>query len=826
MTRARWTVERIRALADDAPPLADLLPWRWVEDDHVPLHVLADGSLGLAWELAPADVELAEAGDRLRARTAVEHFLHQLPPNVAFQVIVTAVPGADEAVRRWRLARLPSPLAERVVRARERHLAALAHDPTFAVKTLGYWLTLRWWPPYRRGLPRTGLLPWESLRRARALKREAGEHLTRLVEAVRTLAAALGVEAAPVGADRFLALAWRLLNPDSPGAPPPADRRRPLHEQATESDAVFRPDGFRIGGLEGSVVVVHRLPEQTWPGMLSLGREPGEPSPLLTQAGWGWVAVCGTVLDAVRAQASVERKRQLAWTQRFGLLGSTRVEAERIYQELGEVIDQAFSAGLRLCTATFLVVQVDRAERVPQRTSATLDALARLGCRAQAERSIALPLWLASLPFGYDPLLDPRARRARRLLSRNLADLLPLYGGWRGTATPAQLFLSREGAPLYFDPFDSPVGAHIAMSGITGSGKSFTAIDLILQQLSLGADVVVLDKGDSYRRLAELMGGRYLALDPATMPTFNPCYGPGDDEHQRFVVNLLAEMASRGLERFTLDPEMDGVLASAVAAAWARAGEGREVVLSDIAARLEDAAVDAAGLGARLRRMLFPFLRGGQAGRYFDGPNGFRLEPGLTVIELKDLEKDPALQRVVMMVLLYLITTFFRERPRDCRKFLVVDEAWALVKSEYAARILELVARTYRKLGTCGVFISQFLSDFDGPAGRAIVDNCPNRIFLRQELDTLRRLQAVLGFSDVQVQALASATSVVGRYAEALVVTPAGRRLVRIVPDRATYWVATTHPADLGRWQRALEEAGGRPDVAFDTLLASEVHAP
>lgn len=245
--------------------------------------------------------------------------------------------------------------------------------------------------------------------------------------------------------------------------------------------------------------------------------------------------------------------------------------------------------------------------------------------------------------------------------------------------------------------------------------------------------------------------------------------------------------------------------------------------MADIVQRLKHPEQDVDRLGLRLARMVAPYLRGNPLGRYFDGPNALLIRPGLTVIELKELERTPSLQAVFVMALLHLVTTFFSRAPREHRKFIVVDEAWAILKSEYGANILALIARTYRKLGTAAVFISQFLTDFDGPAGQAIRDNCPNRIFLRQELDALKRMKEPLGFSERHLQALSSATNVPGRYSEAMLVTPGGRCMVRIIPDPVTYWVATTHPADTGRWNLALEETGGRVDAALDRLLAANV---
>ncbi|MGQ0721971.1 MAG: TraG/VirB4 family ATPase [Candidatus Eiseniibacteriota bacterium] len=826
MTAARWSWERIEVLKADDPPLADLLPWRWVEQEHVPIHVLADGSLGLAWELSMADVELLDSGAAESAHRAIQHFLHQVPTSAAFQVLLLQWPTIDAALTTWKALRRASSLTSRIVAARERHYRALVDDDFFTAKTLQVVLTLRWWPAgsRRRGWRRRlrGFAPLDALKIARDDRREAILQMSRLSEHVNVLARTIGAEATPIDGPRMLEILWRLLNPGSSQGPPAWDRRRPMNHQVVESGAVFRPDGFALGPLEGRVISMLGLPPETRPGHFTLSPEPGTPSALIRRPGLGWTTLAGTVLDPESARSWVNRKRFFAFSQRLGLMGDQRVEAERIHEELGVLTDQAFSAGLRLCRTAFHFVLLERAERIQHRTEHLLSALAQLQCRASVEQAITLMSLIESLPFGYDPQLEANSRRARTLLSRNLADLVPLYGGYAGTRTPVQIFLGRTGAPIFFDPFDSSVGMHVAVSGVTGSGKSFTAIDMILQQLSLGADVVVLDKGDSYRRLSELVGGQYLAVDPNNVVTLNPCFGPGDADHQMFVANVLAEMASGGQERFRLDPEQFGVLTSAVAEAFAST-DSQEITIADIVQLLKHPEHDVDRLGLRLARMVAPYLRGNPLGRYFDGPNALVIRPGLTVIELKELERTPSLQAVFVMALLHLVTTFFGRAPREHRKFIFVDEAWAILKSEYGANILALIARTYRKLGTAAVFISQFLTDFDGPAGQAIRDNCPNRIFLRQELDALKRMKEPLGFGEQHLQALASATNVPGRYSEAMLVTPGGRCMVRIIPDPVTYGVATTHPADTGRWNVAVVESGGRVDAALDRLLAANV---
>ena len=93
-----WTHEAIAALHADAPPLGDLLPWRWVEADAV--HVLADGSLGLAWRLPLLDAELLTAEQREPMARAFDGLLARLPAGVAFQVVLVSRAGTEPAPRR------------------------------------------------------------------------------------------------------------------------------------------------------------------------------------------------------------------------------------------------------------------------------------------------------------------------------------------------------------------------------------------------------------------------------------------------------------------------------------------------------------------------------------------------------------------------------------------------------------------------------------------------------------------------------------------------------------------------------------------------------
>ena len=203
-----------------------------------------------------------------------------------------ALAVAGTAWSAWKAMRHRSALMSLIVSGRNRHYCALVDDDFFAPKTLQLVLTLRWWPAAsrQRGWRRKlrGFAPFDGIELARRDRDEAVLVMSRLSEHANVLARTLGVEARPIDGQRLLEILWRLLNPGSSHDPPAWDRLRPMNHQVAESAAVFRPDAFALGPLEGHVVSLLGLPPATRPGHFTLSPEPGAPSTLLRRPGFGW----------------------------------------------------------------------------------------------------------------------------------------------------------------------------------------------------------------------------------------------------------------------------------------------------------------------------------------------------------------------------------------------------------------------------------------------------------------------------------------------------------------------------------------------------------
>src|SRR5262249_54794067 len=156
-----------------------------------------------------------------------------------------------------------------------------------------------------------------------------------------------------------------------------------------------------------------------------------------------------------------------------------------------------------------------------------------------------------------------------------------------------------------------------------------------------------------YRRLVELMGGQSVRLSAEAPLTINPLAGPGDADHQAFLLRLLAEMAAGGEARAALSREEYGLLGEAIAILFAERAVRSEPTLSDLARLLEDSRFAEDGTGRRLRRRLFPFLAAGPYGRYFDGANAFQPDAALTVVELGDVATKRDLRAATVLVLMH-----------------------------------------------------------------------------------------------------------------------------------------------------------------------------
>jgi hypothetical protein len=781
-------------------------------------------ALGVAWAVVPHNVEACTDATVLQIARSLDGLLQSLPVGSAIQILLHLCPAQDAPA--WAALRsaqdTPALHFQQAALARGLwHQDGAVHSRLRAVTTL---ITLRLpvgpLPPTLVQRLQTVLTLSEgaSARLTAALHGVLTETLAHLAQTCVAVEDALGAAGIAWHRQDGTTLAATLAHALAPLAPtsPVFQPEQPLRTQVGTAPATAVAGGWQLGDITARVLSLRSAPLQTFPGLLSASRTPTGTRPLALWDAWpAWPLTLAMHVAVPPLQAELMRlrqKRTLAFWQRHTVVGDIAPETTALKEELDQVLRDVYTRGYPLLWARVHVVVWGPADTLRQAEDAVVQAGRRLGLAFLPEPILGSTLFLQTLPLGFDPTYPEERflRRARRLPSPNLAHLLPLYGDFRGTATPAVLYLNRRGEAVGVDLFDSPTAPHAVVVGASGSGKSFAINQLVLQVLPLGAAVVILDRWASYDTLCALCGGRYVAVDFDHPVCVNPFLGPLDRAHRAFLGALLAEMASGGAAEEMVTREERAVLAEALLVLARQAPHDAEVCLRDLVAILRDPTWDATGLGARLARKLGPFYGEGPYAGFFDGPNTFALDQALTVVELARLREAPDLQAALMFVLMHQLTVFFADPVRQGqRKYLVSDEAWALLRHDASARVLEEIARTFRKLHTCALFVSQQGSDFASPAGKAIRDNAGALLLFQQNPEEVELMRTLFDLSDQEV-ALCKAVRRRPGWSEAYLRLPDQTGgILRVVPDPYLRWGATQHPAERAARDTAVQAAGG-----------------
>jgi len=487
--------------------------------------------------------------------------------------------------------------------------------------------------------------------------------------------------------------------------------------------------------------------------------------------------------------------------------------------KLDSVIRETFSQGHKIIYPRInFIVSESTQEKCETSIANILNVLSRMGCEGLKEEIIGASLFLSCLPLYFDHYYERFIKRTRRMISGNLADMLPLYGSVKGTQTPAQVYLNRRGETVFWDFFDSNTNPHAIIIGASGAGKSFFVNDFILQNARLDSHFFVLDKGDSYKKLCQILGGQYVRFELNNPVTINPFLKEPDAEHLAFLVTVLSEMCSGGDERERLFREQEGVLQKAILATYEeRKNKDEEVVLSDVVDKLKSHACNrrlgiGESIGLKLALKLTPFTREGSYGKFFDGKNQFNLGTKFTVFELGNLSAYSDLQLVVLLNIMYFITNFVSSADmKPKRKFLLIDEAWSLLRLKNTAEFITNSFKTYRKYHCSAVAITQEIVDLVGrDCGIAIQANAANKVFLKQEPNVVDSLKTFASLSDKEIELLKSVETQKGKFSEALIISDTSRGIIRLMPDPFLYWVATSDAKDNEYLENKAEKLNGK----------------
>lgn len=592
------------------------------------------------------------------------------------------------------------------------------------------------------------------------------------------------------------------------------DEDRPIRDQIMgPGDRVEIHDrSVRINDTHIGVLSVKRLPKSA--RLTMMNHFIGDPRGLGNQITEPYMMTLTLHYpDQAKKAAEIRRNAQVINYQAYGPM--LRWVPRLAYKKHGfDVMLHTMEEGAVLVEMNFSLVLFGRDEESLTRLmSATRTYYGSFGLEMAEDRHVCWPVVFNTLPLFPSGESIRLTHRFHTMAVKHAVNFTPILSEWRGTGLgSAMMFLSRRSQPVLFDLYDSSSNYNGVIFAEGGGGKSYLTQQIIMDYLSKGAKVWVIDVGRSYYKLCKAVGGEFISFNSDSKVCLNPFTEVIDiDEDLDVLKAVLAKMAA---PTSSLEDRLLGRLEEAIKACWSR--KGNTMTVTDVAEYLKNQSTEDV---QRLGDMLYSFTRHGGYGSWFDGTNNLNFDSNLVVLELEELNSKKALQQVVLLQLISKIQyeMFVEESSGGTApRIVVIDEAWDLLNDNGGgvSRFMEAGYRRFRKYNGAALVVTQSINDlYNSASGRAIAENSAHMLILQQNAETIdaARKSGRIGIGDYGFHMMRSVHTVPGKYSEVLLYTKSGWGVVRLVTDRFTQVLFSTKGAERNEVMSAIES--GVPTV-------------
>jgi len=597
------------------------------------------------------------------------------------------------------------------------------------------------------------------------------------------------------------------------------DATTPVNEQLSEYDDMIQTDanGVWLGDKRLRILSPGRLQGQM--SLQNMRRMIGDP---LTGArgihGNFFINLNIFIPDNAAEKQKADKERNVINYQAFGPM--LKFNPKLIFKkESTDLLFKSINDGdrilkINLCVGLF----TDSLDKSETRLTEAQTYFSEIGWSMKEDKYITLPMLVNSLPLCADLKAVRFLQRYKRCGSKHAVEFLPIIADWSGTGTPQLTFISRGGQIMNMDIFDSNTNYNTCIVAASGSGKSFLTNDIITSYISSGAKCWVIDIGRSYEKLTDAIGGDFVEFGEKSQICLNPFQIIKNyNEEADMLVGIIVSMAAM---EDKLSDLQHARLRSILKELWDEYGVGMTVdrvaekLLQDQDRRVID-----------MGHQLFAFTSTGEYGRFFNGENNVNFNNALTCLELEELKGRSHLQQVVLLILIYQIQQAMYLGNRDQRKILIIDEAWDLLAKGNIARFIETGYRRFRKYNGAAITITQSLNDlYSSPSGVAIAENSANLYLLYQKPETIESIkrQNRLMIGEGGYTFLKSVHTVTGQYSEIFFVTSYGVGIGRLIVDKYTKLLYSTHPDDIKKISERTHRGMTTAEAIEDILVSDD----
>ncbi|MBU0993386.1 MAG: TraC family protein [Proteobacteria bacterium] len=434
------------------------------------------------------------------------------------------------------------------------------------------------------------------------------------------------------------------------------------------------------------------------------------------------------------------------------------------------------------------------------------------GFTTQEDRGILNILFISSLPFGlYNTQQNIEFIERDFILNGQVAaKFAPIQADFCGVSTPVDLYIGRKGQLACLNIFDKTSTNHNCMvAANSGAGKSFFMNWLLFNNYAAGGIIRIIDIGGSYRKMCDIVGGKYVSFAKDSNIILNPFSNILDiNDDQSVIAAIIAQMIYSSTSETPSEIQMT-LLKQAIRHTYENKGTDGQVddvyhylmnfekIHKGENANLGKLAEEAFRLGYNLQ----DFTSKGIYGKWFYGKSNLNINTDdFVVLELEELKPQVELFRVVILQLINYITNNLYQSNRSQRRIIVFDESWQFLgkSGDTESRMMEDVIeggfRRARKYN--GSFITIFQSLMDlvkfGGVGNVIKANSAYKFLMQSDDYELAHDHKFVSYPPFLMEILKSVFTPRPRYSEIFMQTPIGAGVVRLLVDPISYFMFTS----------------------------------
>jgi conjugation system TraG family ATPase len=439
-------------------------------------------------------------------------------------------------------------------------------------------------------------------------------------------------------------------------------------------------------------------------------------------------------------------------------------------------LNEAHSYGLSSIRAHFNVMAwSDDPAELKQLKNDTGSALALMECKPRHNTTDAATLYWAGIPGNAGDF--PSEESFYTFIEPALC-FFSQETNYRDSPSPFGLKMADRltGNPIHLDISDLPMKKGVITNrnkfilGPSGSGKSFFTNHMVRQYYEQGAHVLLVDTGNSYQGLCELIhaktkgaDGVYFTYTENNPIAFNPFYTDDDIfdiEKRESIKTLILTLWKRDDEPPTRSEEV--ALSNAVSGYIGRIRQEEEhpsfngfydYVRNEYRDVLEDKKVREKDFDlANFLNVLEPYYKGGEYDYLLNSEKQLDLlSKRFIVFEIDAIKDHKILFPIVTIIIMEVFINKMR-RLKGQRKLILIEEAWKAIAKEGMAEYIKYLFKTVRKFFGEAIVVTQEVDDIiHSPIVKeSIINNSDCKILLdqRKYMNKFDDIQAMLGLTE------------------------------------------------------------------------------